>query len=138
MNKTIGFAVVAAALIAAPLAAQAQGAVQGGARGVDEGGKAAGPIGAVVGGAVGVATGTVGGVLGLADRPRFRTFVEGEHVQSYDYERPLRAGAVLPETYTYYAVPANYHVQPGYRYTVVNHVPVIVEPVTHRVIEVLE
>jgi hypothetical protein len=137
MNRKIGFA-VAAALLALPLAAQAQGTVRGAAEGADAGDRAAGPVGAVVGGALGAATGTVGGVLGIDDRPRFRTYVEGEHVRSYDFDRPVRAGAVLPDTYTYYDVPERYHAKPGYRYTVINHRPVIVEPRTRRVIEVIE
>ena len=129
---------VAAALLATPLAAQAQGLVGGAERGADTGGAAAGPVGAIVGGAVGAATGTVGGILGVQDRPRFRTYVESEHVRSYDYDEPLRAGAVLPDSYTYYDVPESYHMRPSYRYTVVNHRPVIVDPATRRVIEVVE
>lgn len=129
---------VATALFAAPLAAHAQGTARGAAEGADVGDRAAGPVGAVVGGAVGAATGTVGGILGVEDRPRFRTYVESEHVRSYDYDRPLRAGAVLPEDYSYYPVPERYHVAPSYRYTVVNRRPVIVEPRTRRVIEVIE
>ena len=124
------------ALLATPLAAQ--GLVGGAERGADEGAAAAGPVGAIVGGAVGAATGTVGGILGVNDRPRFRTYVEREHVRSYDYDEPLRAGAVLPESYTYYDVPEDYHVRSGYRYTVVNRHPVLVDPTTRRVIEVIE
>ena len=136
-QKKFGIA-VAVALFAAPAMAHAQGTVRGAADGADVGDRAAGPVGAVVGGAVGAATGTVGGILGLEDRPRFRTYVETEHVRSYDYAQPLRAGAVLPEDYTYYPVPERYHVAPTYRYTVVNRRPVIVEPRTRRVIEVVE
>lgn len=137
MQKKLGI-VVMAALLSTPIAAQAQGLVGGAERGADEGGAAAGPVGAIVGGAVGAATGTVGGILGVQDRPRFRTYVEREHVRSYDYQEPLRVGAVLPNDYTYYDVPENYHVQRSYRYTVVNHRPVIVDPRTRRVIEVIE
>ena len=137
MAKKLGMMVVAA-LLSTPFAAQAQGLVGGAARGADAGGAAAGPVGAIVGGAVGAATGTVGGILGVDDRPRFRTYVESEHVRSYDYDQPVRAGAVLPDSYTYYDVPDTYHVRRGYRYTVVNHHPVIVDPVTRRVVEVVE
>lgn len=129
---------VLAAVLAAPMAAQAQGTVRGAEEGAAAGGNAAGPVGAVVGGAVGAATGTVGGILGIDDRPRFRTYVEDEHVRSYDYDRPLRAGVVLPEDYRFYEVPERYHVARTYRYTVVNHRPVIVDPRSRRVVEVVE
>lgn len=129
---------VAAALVATPMAAQAQGLVGGAERGADEGAAAAGPVGAIVGGAVGAATGTVNGILGIGDRPRFRSYVEEQHIRSYDYDQPLVVGTVLPNEYTYYAVPDAYHVRPSYRYTVINHRPVIVDPVTRRVVEVIE
>lgn len=137
MQHRIGLAIFAA-LLAVPVAAQAQGTVRGLERGAETGDRAAGVPGAVVGGAVGAAAGTVGGILGIDDRPRFRTYIQEEHIRSYDYDRPLRAGAILPEDYTYYAVPERYHVAPSYRYTVVNRRPVIVEPRTRRVIEVIE
>ncbi len=137
MPKKMGIMVVAA-LLSTPLAAQAQGLVGGAARGADDGAAAAGPVGAIVGGAVGAATGTVGGILGVQDRPRFRTYVESEHVRSYDYDQPVRAGVVLPESYSYYDVPESYHVRRDYRYTVINHRPVIVDPTTRRVVEVIE
>jgi hypothetical protein len=137
MNNKFGLA-MCAALLAMPLAAQAQGTIRGAEQGANQGDRAAGPVGAIVGGALGAATGTVGGVLGVGERPAFREYVDGEHVRSYEYEQPVRAGVVLPETYTYYDVPERYHVQRGYRYTVVNHRPVIVEPATRRVIQVIE
>ncbi len=56
--------------------------------------------------------------------------------------RPLtgdvRIGAVLPdEGVTYYDVPQEYGVR-DYRYTVVNGRTVLVEPRTHRIVEVVE
>ena len=141
---------LALALTAAPLAAHAQdpvsGAAKGGAVGAEEGSEAGGPVGGVVGGAVGAAAGAVGGaadvvgdVLGADERPRFREEVVREHRPSYRYAEPLRAGVVLPERgVTYYDVPPRYHVKPGYRYTIVNERPVIVEPRTRKVIEVIE
>lgn len=118
--------------------AQAQGTIRGAEHGEAVGGTAAGPVGAVVGGAVGAAVGTVGGILGVDERPRFRTYVEHEHVQSYRYEQPVRVGAVLPESgVRYYDVPPEYKVR-GYRYTVVNERPVLVEPATRRIVEIVE
>ena len=137
MHKRFGI-VVMTALLATPFAAQAQGLVGGAERGADQGAAVGGPVGAVVGGAVGAAAGTVGGILGVGDRPRFHTYVESEHVRSYDYDQPVVAGAILPDSYTYYDVPQDYHVAPGYRYTVVNHRTVLVDPRTHRVVEVIE
>ena len=45
---------------------------------------------------------------------------------------------MLPEDYTYYDVPERYHVKPGYRYTVVNRRPVIVEPRTRRIVKIID
>lgn len=136
ISTALFVAVTAASL--APLAANAQGTVRGAEEGIHEGDRAAGPVGGIVGGAVGAAVGTVGGVLGVEDRPRFRSYVEEEHVRNYDYAEPVRAGVVLPEDYTYQEVPERFHVRPGYRYVVINHRPVIVEPRTRRVVEVIE
>ncbi len=138
MQKKFAIAVVTA-LLALPVAAQAQGLVGGAERGADRGERAAGPIGGIVGGAIGAATGTVGGVLGIDERPRFREYVVREHHPSYHYDEDLRAGAVLPERgVSYYDVPTEYRVRPGYRYTIVNDRPVLVDPVTRRIVEVLE
>jgi hypothetical protein len=127
------------ALLTAPIAAHAQGTVRGAEEGVREGGRAAGPVGAIVGGAVGAATGTVGGILGVDDRPRFREYAYRERHPSYRYEGDIRVGAVLPERgVRYYEVPREYHVRPGYRYTYVNERPVIVEPRTRRVVEIID
>jgi hypothetical protein len=121
-----------------PVAAQAQGTLRGAEEGAAVGGHAAGPVGAIVGGAVGAATGTVGGILGVDDRPRFREYVVREHRPSYVYRDEVRVGAVLPEAgVTYYEVPAEYHA-PGYRYTVVNNRPVLVEPRSRRIVEIIE
>jgi hypothetical protein len=120
------------------VAAQAQGTFRGAREGAEQGGSAAGPLGAVVGGAVGAATGTVGGILGVDDRPRFREYVEHERRPSYRYSGDVRVGAVLPSRgVTYYDVPARYKVK-KYRYTVVNDRTVLVDPRTHRVVEVIE
>ncbi|HEY6834468.1 MAG TPA: DUF1236 domain-containing protein [Pseudolabrys sp.] len=136
-TKFVGSMIVMAAL-ALPIAAQAQGTVRGAQEGADQGNRAAGPIGAIVGGAVGAATGTVGGILGVDDRPRFREYVVRERVPSYRYDNDFRVGAVLPESgVTYYDVPPEYHVT-GYRYTYVNEHPVLVDPRTRRIVEIVD
>ncbi|MCX7313865.1 MAG: DUF1236 domain-containing protein [Hyphomicrobiales bacterium] len=125
--------------LALPLAAQAQGTLRGAEEGAAAGGNAAGPLGAIVGGAVGAATGTVGGILGVDDRPRFREYVVRERRPSYRYNQDLRVGVVLPESgVTYYDVPPEYRAPPGYRYTVVNGRPVLIEARTRRVVEIVE
>jgi hypothetical protein len=126
------------ATLALPVAAQAQGTVRGAQDGAEAGDRAAGPIGAVVGGTVGAAVGTIGGILGVEDRPRFREYVVHERLPSYRYSDDLRVGVVLPESgVTYYDVPADYHVT-GYRYTYVNDRAVLVDPRTHRVVQIIE
>ena len=130
---------VVLATLVLPLAAQAEGTIRGAEEGAAAGGNAAGPLGAVVGGAVGAATGTVGGILGVDDRPRFREYVVRERRPSYTYQGELRTGVVLPEAgVTYYDVPAEYHAPPGYRYTVVNDRPVLIEGRTRRIVEIYE
>ena len=138
MKTKILAAATLAAMIAMPLAAQAQGTVRGAAEGADAGARAAGPVGAVVGGTVGAVAGTVNGFLGIDDRPRFREYVVHERVPSYTYREPVQVGVVLPdEGVTYYEVPERFHVRGHYRYTVINGQPVLVEPSTRRVVEVI-
>jgi len=106
-------------------------------------GAATGAVGgAIVGGPAGAAVGaTVGAVAGgIAEdsRPRFRTYVSGQRHPSYRYDREIRIGADLPSSgVTYYEVPREYGVT-KYRYTVVNDRTVLVDPGTHRIIEVID
>jgi hypothetical protein len=126
------------AAIAIPLSAFAQGVPGGVERGSREGERAAGPVGAVVGGTIGGVVGGINGILGVDQRPRFRHYVVEEHRPSYRYEGDVRVGAVLPEEgVTYYDVPPEYGVR-EYRYTIVNDRPVLVDPHTHRIVEVVE
>lgn len=125
-------------LAALPMAAQAQGTVRGAEQGARQGERDAGPVGAVVGGTLGAVAGTVGGILGVDERPRFRTYVVEQRVPSYRYESDFRVGAVLPEQgVTYYEVPADYHVT-GYRYTYVNDRAVLVDPRTRQIVQIIE
>jgi len=131
---------IAAVIVAAslPLVAHAQGTIRGAQEGAAEGGRVGGPIGAIVGGTVGAATGTVGGILGVDTRPRFREYVVRERRPSYRYREDVRVGVVLPEEgVTYYEVPAEFNA-PGYQYTYVNERPVLVEPRTRRIVEIIE
>jgi len=138
MNKKMGIAVLSG-LLTLPLAAQAQGVIGGGERGAAEGGAAAGPVGAVVGGVVGGVTGGVAGVLGADESPRFHDYVVRSHRSSYRYADPVAVGAMLPDDgISYYDVPPEYHVSPEYRYTVVNQHTVLVDPRSHRIVQVLD
>ena len=137
IRRFIGIAAVASAL-ALPAVTHAQGVPGGVERGSREGDRAAGPVGAVVGGVIGGVVGGVAGVLGVDQRPRFRSYVVERHVPSYQYREDVRVGAVLPEEgVTYYDVPPEYGVR-EYRYTVVNDRTVLVDPRTHRIVEVVE
>jgi hypothetical protein len=80
-----------------------------------------------------------GSAEGAADqRPRFRKHVVRESRPSYTYRDEVRVGAELPSSgVTYYEVPAEYGVR-DYRYTVVNNRAVLVDPRTHRIVEVIE
>jgi hypothetical protein len=137
IRRFIGIASLVAA-VALPVVAQAQGVPGGIERGSRDGERAAGPVGAVVGGVIGGVVGGVAGVLGVDERPRFRTNVVEQRRPSYQYREDVRIGAVLPEQgVTYYDVPPEYGAR-DYRYTVVNGRTVLVEPRTRRIVEVVE
>jgi hypothetical protein len=138
MLRKVFVAAFVSAVIIAPISASAQGVPEGVDRGAREGERAAGPVGAIVGGTVGGVVGGVNGILGVDARPRFRHYVVEEHRPSYRYEGEVRVGAVLPEAgVTYYDVPSEYGVR-EYRYTVINDRPVLVDPRSRRIVEVVE
>jgi hypothetical protein len=137
MRRLIAIATLAAA-VALPTVSHAQGVPGGIERGSREGERAAGPVGAVVGGVIGGVVGGVTGVLGVDERPRFRSYVVEQRRPSYQYREDVRIGAVLPEQgVTYYEVPAEYGAR-EYRYTVVNGRTVLVEPRSRRIVEIVE
>ncbi|MEH3145047.1 MAG: DUF1236 domain-containing protein [Methylobacterium frigidaeris] len=136
MKKTLMIAAAVTALTL-PMAAQAQGLIPGAQRGAEEGNAAAGPIGGIVGGAVGAATGAVGGLLGVDDRPRFRSYAVRQH-RSYDWDGDVAVGTVLPPSgVSYYEVPSDYGIR-GRRYTVVNDRVVLVDPATRRIVQIVD
>ncbi len=137
IRRSIMAAVVGVAFVL-PVTAQAQGVPGGIDRGARDGERAAGPVGAVVGGVLGGVAGGVAGVLGVDQRPRFRSYVVEQRRPSYDYREDVRVGAVLPDSgVTYYEVPQEYGVR-DYRYTVVNGRTVLVEPQSRRIVEIVE
>ena len=124
---------VLASLAPAVAFAQSGGAAAGAATGAVGGAIVGGPVGAAVGGVTGAIVG------GIADQqqPEFRTYVSTQKVPSYTYKEEVRVGSVLPESgVTYHEVPAQYKVK-GYKYTVVNNTPVLVEPSTRKVVQVI-
>jgi uncharacterized protein YcfJ len=113
--------------------AQSGGAAAGGATGAAAGAIVGGPVGAVVGGV----TGAIAGGIADQQQPEFRQYVTTQKVPSYTYREEVRVGAVLPESgVTYHEVPANYKVK-GYRYTVINDTPVLVEPSSRKIVQVI-
>jgi Protein of unknown function (DUF1236)/Glycine zipper len=131
-------ATAALALLGAPMAAQAQGNPGGAAAGAATGAVGGAIVGGPVGAAVGGVTGAIVGGLAADQQPRFRQYVVTRNVPSYRYAEDVRVGAVLPSSgVTYYEVPAEYGVR-NYRYTVVNDRVVLVDPGSHRVVQVIQ
>ena len=134
-KKTFLASCAVAAMMALPISAHAQGGPAAGA--------ATGAVGgAIVGGPVGAAVGaTVGAVAGgIAEdaRPRFRSYVVERKHPSDRYDREVRVCAHLPASgVTYYDVPRDYGTT-KYRYTVVNDRTVLVDPGTHRIVQVID
>lgn len=119
-------------------AVEAQGLERGARDGASRGEMIAGPLGAVVGGAVGAAVGTANGILGIDRRERFRIYATGERRPSFAYPGQVKVGTILPEDgVVYYDVPPEFAL-PSYNYTVVNEHPVLVEPRSRRVVEVID
>ena len=80
----------------------------------------------------------MGGILGVEQRPAFRTYVERQGYPSYSYSGPFGVGAILPGNgVTYYDVPPSYGAS-NYRYAIVNGRTVLVEPGTRRIVEVID
>ncbi|MCI4678934.1 DUF1236 domain-containing protein [Rhodoblastus acidophilus] len=86
----------------------------------------------------GVVSGAVAGVLGLDQRPRFRDYAVHEHHRSYAYGHAVSIGAEHTDSrVSYYEVPSEYGVQ-DYRYAIVNDQTVLVDPRTHRILDVIQ
>jgi uncharacterized protein YcfJ len=132
-KKILLASAVLATIAPAAAFAQSGGAAAGAATGAVGGAIVGGPVGAAVGGVTGAIVG------GIADQqqPEFRQYVTTQKVPSYAYREEVRVGAVLPESgVVYREVPTQYNVK-GYRYTVVNDTPVLVEPSTRKIVQVI-
>ena len=117
--KSMFGAVGAAALFiaSASYAQDSPGGVGGALAGAAVGGVVAGPPGAVIGAGVGAIVGTA-----LPPQP------------SVVYDQPVVVGEVLPEDFTYHAVPN----EDSYSYAVINNRKVIVDRHTRRIVRVIE
>ena len=130
---------LAASIAAIPAFAFAQtqapaGAAAGAATGAVGGAIVGGPVGAAVG-AVGGAI--VGGIAG-ATQPEFRTYVMTQKPVVYKWDKPVAVGAVLPTTgVTYYEVPDRF-AKTEYRYAVVNDTTVLVDPKSHKIVQIIQ
>ncbi|EGE57608.1 hypothetical protein RHECNPAF_4300140 [Rhizobium etli CNPAF512] len=112
--------------------ALADGAVTGAAGGAITGAIVGGPVGAAVGG-------IAGGVAGAVVDPPPRevvTYVQQQPAPTARVvvQEPIVVGKPLPADVVVTPVPDN----PKYAYTVINNQHVIVEPRTHRVVQVIE
>jgi hypothetical protein len=71
-------------------------------------------------------------------RPRFREYVVREARPSFSYSGQLVVGAELPSAGVgYYEIPAEYGVR-DYRYAIVNDRAVLVDPGSHRIVQIIE
>jgi Protein of unknown function (DUF1236) len=138
IRRSICFVVLAVATLTGPVAAQAQGVPGGAEHGARVGGREAGPLGAIIGGVVGGVVGGVEGVLGVDQRPRFRSYVVERRHPSYEYRDEVQLGTELPETgVSYYEAPPEYGLR-EYRYTIVNGRTVLVDARTRRIVEIVD
>jgi len=127
------------ALLALPLAAcqtgPGAGAATGAAGGALVGALVGGPVGAAVGGVAGAA---VGGVLTAEESSRMRSYVVTQRRPSVRLAEDGVVGQPLPRRARLYPVPASVGLRNPYSYTIVNDRPVLVNPRTREIIEVIE
>lgn len=147
--------VAAVAMLPAFAFAQGTGGSGSGGAGGAGGGAAGGSAGGAAGGTIGGSSGNGGpaasdggtavssgggdaSAISAELMPRFRTYVMTNEVPSYTYSESARVGAILPEGgVTYREVPAEFGTR-SYRYTVVNGTPVVVEPSTRRIVQIIQ
>lgn len=98
-----------------------------------------GAAGAIARAPLDAAAGIVGGLTG-AEGPRFHHYVVEQNVPSYTWTDHPRVvvGDVLPsQGVVLRPVPPEYHVTGGYQYTIVDNTPVLVDPGSRRIVEVV-
>jgi len=130
MRKSAFTAALLAGAIGLPLAATAQSVVYGPGVTTGSTGRQADIVDRE--------TGQVIGSIALEQRRGFRNYVIEEETPSYAVPGEIQVGTTLPELgVTYYDVPERFGAT-SYRYTVVNDRTVLVDPVTRRVVQVIE
>ncbi|MCO5732826.1 DUF1236 domain-containing protein [Rhizobium sp. SSA_523] len=131
MVKTFLISAAAVAALFATSASAQDGTVNGAAGGAITGAIVGGPVGAAVGGIAGAALGTA------IDPPpqEVVTYVREQPApQPVVLERQVVVGEPIPQTVVLTPVPQHQN----YAYAVVNEQRVIVDPQTHKVIQVLD
>jgi hypothetical protein len=109
-----------------------QGAVRTADEGSREGYRVAGPLGGILGGAVGL-----GGLLGVNQRLLFLEYATRKNHDSSTYNGQVEVGTVLPDNgVSYYDVPPEYNL-PLYKYAIVNGRTVLVDPQSHRIVQIV-
>jgi hypothetical protein len=98
-----------------------------------------GAAGAIARAPLDAAAGIVGGLTG-AEGPRFHRYVVEQNVPSYTWaDHPhVVVGDVLPaDGVTLRPLPPDYQVTGGYQYTIVDNTPVLVDPGSRRIVEIV-
>jgi hypothetical protein len=91
--------------------------------------------------AKGATAGAVGGALagGISEenKPKFREYVAKKNLPSFTYTGELVVGADLPPSgIPLYVVPSEYGAT-MYRFAIINYIPVLVDPFSHKIVDVL-
>ncbi|MCI0466870.1 MAG: DUF1236 domain-containing protein [Beijerinckiaceae bacterium] len=88
----------------------------------------------------GAAAGGETGLLDPGQRPRFRAYAMRQHRPvPYLFREPVTIGTLLPPTgIPLYEIPREFGVPPEYRYAVVSNLVLLVDPVTHQIVEVID
>jgi Protein of unknown function (DUF1236) len=94
-----------------------------------------GPVGAAVGGIAGAA---VGGILTAEETRRVRTYVATQRSPSIEVAEPVVVGQPAPPRARLSPLPASLGLRTPYRYTVVNERTVLVDPRTHKIVEIVQ
>jgi hypothetical protein len=135
MRKHVLSSAALLTILALPLAACQSGSTAGAAGGAVTGALVGGPVGAVVGGVAGAA---VGGALTADESTRVRSYVVAERRPSIRVSEQVVVGQPLPPRVRLYSVPPSVGLRSNYSYTVVNDQPVLVDPQTRTVVQVIE
>src|SRR5829696_7702005 len=129
---------LALTLLALPLAAcqtdTGTGFATGAAGGAIIGAVVGGPVGAAVGGVAGAAA---SGVLTAEEARRVRAYVVAQRTPSVGVSEQVAVGRPVPDRARLYPLPASVGLRNPYNYTIVNDRPVLVDPRTRQIVEVI-